>query len=269
LNGSHTYSYGWATSIASPQVAGLAALIKSVNPTYENWEIEDIIINTTDDIDAVNPSYAGLLGSGRINAYEAVYLATKPLNLIVTSVNDHPSLSWDSKSNSNVSGFYVYRKENSSSWVQIAYTARNVYTDRNVDTSNPADTFSYKVRAKYVSNDLSIDSDIVTIDGLMPKMPAGGEITVSNIPDEFSLSQNFPNPFNPSTTISFDLPTAEFVSLVVYNLNGQKIITLCDGFKDAGSYSMAFDGQDLSSGIYIYKITAGQKTSFKRMLLVK
>jgi subtilisin family serine protease len=85
LSGSHTYSYGGATSIAAPQVAGLAALIKSMAPSLENWMIRNIITSTTDNIDAVNPSYVGLLGTGRINSYNALNLISNvpsaPTNL--------------------------------------------------------------------------------------------------------------------------------------------------------------------------------------------
>ena len=89
------------------------------------------------------------------------------------------------------------------------------------------------------------------------------------IPDHYSLSQNYPNPFNPATRIKYDLPTAGHVTIEIYNVNGQKIATLVDQFREAGSYEVAFSGQYLSSGIYFYRIQAGVFEQVKKMILVR
>jgi len=89
------------------------------------------------------------------------------------------------------------------------------------------------------------------------------------IPDKFSLSQNYPNPFNPSTTIDFVLPSAKFVTLSIYNILGQKIATLANGMRKAGSYSLQFDASDLASGWYIYRLQTDSKVLSRKMLLIK
>jgi hypothetical protein len=88
-------------------------------------------------------------------------------------------------------------------------------------------------------------------------------------PQEFSLAQNTPNPFNPSTMVSYQLPVASAVKLTVYDMLGREVATLVNEMKDAGSYSVRFDGAGFSSGAYIYRLEAGSFVQTKRMLLVK
>lgn len=91
----------------------------------------------------------------------------------------------------------------------------------------------------------------------------------SNIPNEFSLSQNYPNPFNPSTVINFGVPKSSFVTLKVYDASGREVKTLFSGQKSAGYHSVTFNAVGLSSGLYFYKIEAGEYKEVKKMILVK
>lgn len=102
----------------------------------------------------------------------------------------------------------------------------------------------------------------------------GGGVTSVNeisstVPSEYSLEQNYPNPFNPSTTINFSISTSEFVTMKIYNSLGQEVSTVVNEFLNAGSYEVNFNAENLVSGMYIYKITAGSFTSTKKMLLLK
>ncbi len=81
------------------------------------------------------------------------------------------------------------------------------------------------------------------------------QITTSNLPDHYTLSQNYPNPFNPTTTIEYELPKDAFVKLIVYDILGREVQTLVNQEKAAGSYKVIFDGSNLSSGVYFYRIT--------------
>ena len=86
----------------------------------------------------------------------------------------------------------------------------------------------------------------------------------------FELYQNYPNPFNPSTKISFSLPASEKVSLKVYDILGRQVSTLIDNqYMSEGNHTIPFDGANLASGMYIYRIEAGKYTKTKKMLLVK
>ena len=91
----------------------------------------------------------------------------------------------------------------------------------------------------------------------------------SNLPAVYSLSQNYPNPFNPSTKISFALPKAGNVKLVVYDILGREVATLVNEFETAGNHTVDFNASNLASGVYLYKIEAGTFTDTKKMLLVK
>jgi hypothetical protein len=88
-------------------------------------------------------------------------------------------------------------------------------------------------------------------------------------PEGFSLSQNYPNPFNPTTTIDFTLNEAANVKLQVYNLRGQLIETLVDGYKNASTYNVVFDGANYASGTYIYRLSIGNASEVKKMVLLK
>lgn len=86
---------------------------------------------------------------------------------------------------------------------------------------------------------------------------------------EYSLFQNYPNPFNPITTISYDIPNDENVNIKVFDLTGREIQTLVNEMKQSGKYKIIFDGSNLASGVYFYKIEAGSFVKTRRMLLIK
>ncbi|MCW9097668.1 MAG: T9SS type A sorting domain-containing protein [Ignavibacteriaceae bacterium] len=93
--------------------------------------------------------------------------------------------------------------------------------------------------------------------------------TPSTTPTSYALGQNYPNPFNPSTKISYSIPVEGFVNLDVYNSIGQKVASLVNENKTAGTYEVNFDAAKLSSGIYFYKIASGNFTETKKMILMK
>ncbi len=89
------------------------------------------------------------------------------------------------------------------------------------------------------------------------------------LPEGFVLNQNYPNPFNPSTNISYSIPANGNVMLEVFNIQGQKVATLVEGFKSAGSHNLTFNASNLASGVYTYRLTAGNSVQVKKMLLIK
>ena len=97
----------------------------------------------------------------------------------------------------------------------------------------------------------------------------------ATVPESFTLSQNYPNPFNPATTIRFDLPRSEEIDLAVYSLTGQKVATLAHGMREAGAYTVRWDGRDddgreLGSGVYVYRLEAGEGVvETRKMVLVQ
>ncbi len=91
----------------------------------------------------------------------------------------------------------------------------------------------------------------------------------NSLPEVFSLEQNYPNPFNPSTSIQFRIPENSFVSLKIYNVLGKEIVTLINEEKNAGNYEVSFNASTLSSGVYFYKLEAGNFVQTRKMILMK
>lgn len=91
----------------------------------------------------------------------------------------------------------------------------------------------------------------------------------TEIPNEFFLAQNYPNPFNPTTTIRYGLPKTAGVTLDIFNVLGQKVLTIVDAEQEAGYYTVQFHGGRIASGVYIYQITAGEFRASRKLLLMK
>jgi hypothetical protein len=118
-------------------------------------------------------------------------------------------------------------------------------------------TGNYYYRLKQVDNDGSFNYSNQV------------EVNVTSQVISFNLDQNYPNPFNPSTTITYSLPFASNVKLSVYNAIGQQVKIVENVYKNAGSYKVTLNANDLNSGIYFYKIEAGQFSQVRKMILVK
>jgi hypothetical protein len=150
-----------------------------------------------------------------------------------------------------------------------------------------ADVTSYNLKVKsavgqvFVGTTRQENTQVISgflADTLLRSIPVSVE-QVDELPTKFLLEQNFPNPFNPSTIIHFQLPVANWVTLKVYNILGQEVATLVDEHKLAGKYDIQFsaergsayggDGSKLSSGVYFYRLTAADYISTKKLLLLK
>jgi parallel beta-helix repeat protein len=130
--------------------------------------------------------------------------------------------------------------------------------DFRITTTGTFDTLNFNI--KIYSNGYHLWSyDIIT----------ALEKEDEQIPKTYSLSQNYPNPFNPSTSIEFSLPKSEYVELKVFNILGEKVTTLVSDKLQSGSHTFQFDGSDLASGIYLYRIEAGEFQDVKKMVLIR
>ncbi|MBK8983002.1 MAG: T9SS type A sorting domain-containing protein [Ignavibacteria bacterium] len=114
---------------------------------------------------------------------------------------------------------------------------------------------------------------IVGFNGLIMKTTNGGLTKIYtntiSIPNVFALLQNYPNPFNPNTIINYELAITNFVKLIVYDVLGNEVAVLVNDKQSAGSYSVEFDGSGFASGVYFYKLEAGEFSETKRMVLLK
>ncbi len=116
-----------------------------------------------------------------------------------------------------------------------------------------------------VVNKLIRDGESLTL----PKSINQIKVQIVDVPTEFALEQNYPNPFNPSTTIKFGMPEDNKVTLELYNILGEKIATYLDKQLTAGYHEFKIDASELSSGVYIYRIVAGEFVQSKKMMLMK
>jgi hypothetical protein len=145
-----------------------------------------------------------------------------------------------------------------SGWVSYGY---------NIGSLVPASSNIYIGFRQWVTNSLidgaSFSLDLVTVTSLT------GVGNNNQIINSYNLSQNYPNPFNPTTTINFSIPKSGLVTIKVFDLLGKEVTTLVNDPKVAGTYSVNFDGTNLSSGVYFYKIEANDFVAVKRMMLIK
>ena len=134
----------------------------------------------------------------------------------------------------------------------------------------------YWIDLMVVSYDLFWPPRVTTYDTIFTFSITPTKVNEEQIsaPDEFELSQNYPNPFNPSTTIDYTVEKEGFADLLIYNILGQKVRTLVGEMKEAGAYSVRWDGRNeegekLPNGVYFYVLKTGDYTSSKKMILLK
>ena len=185
-------------------------------------------------------------------------------------VGSNVELKWKTATEINNFGFDVERaivsesfsenqESKSESWVKIGFVVgsgnSNVIKEYAFKDQNPKGGNKFNYRLKQIDiNGNHKYSNIATVEFL---------------PSEFSLKQNFPNPFNPITIIRYELPKSEFVSLKIYDILGKEVKTLVNENKNAGRYEVTLNASNLASGFYIYKLSTNTNVSIKKMLLLK
>jgi hypothetical protein len=219
------------------------------------------IIGIGSQFDSSTPPDGGYQIFPRFYATDFLPAGTIPVELtsFVASVNENNvTLSWSTATETNNQGFEI-QKSNGNEFLAIGFVSGNgtstevktySYTDRNLAAG------SYSYRLKQVDFDGTFAySDVVNADVTAPV--------------QFELSQNYPNPFNPSTTINFSIPQSSIVTLKVFNTLGQEVKTLVNQNMESGVHSISFDASDLNSGIYFYRLDAGQFSEVRKMTLIK
>ncbi len=173
--------------------------------------------------------------------------------------NGQVVLNWATASETNNQMFEIQRTTENSEFVTIGFVngagttteqQQYSYTDRTVDPG----TYSY--RLKQIDFDGRFDySNVVDVD-------VKGPLT-------FELKQNYPNPFNPTTNIKYNIPVASNVKLAVYNVVGEEVAVLVNGFVQEGFYEVTFNASSLPSGVYFYKLQSGNLVQTNKMMLLK
>jgi hypothetical protein len=171
--------------------------------------------------------------------------------------------------------FYTIKGISSSGWIVrpqfgFSYALPNGTAVMNFDLLIPALIFEDTSDVVNFRVSSGIDSTVYIEDSVrtyvaLTDAPESRE----TVPGEFELGQNYPNPFNPATTISYSLPARADVKLGIFNLLGQKVAEFHLGNQAAGNHSFRFTGESLSSGIYFYRLSAGEMSAVKKMVLMK
>lgn len=207
-------------------------------------------------------AYNSINRSGYSNESSATTILNSPTDLTLKkNSSGFAQLDWKDNSKSE-SGFTIEKKIDNGSFGKLIDIAANsiIYSDVQV---NVGQHLTYRVQAfnSIITSSYSNTAEIVIT----------GVETENSIPTEYSLKQNFPNPFNPETVIKYDLPKGGYVSLKIYDILGCEILTLVNAYQDAGSYELKCSANQLStvSGLYLYKLTANGYSSVKKMLLLK
>ncbi|HMQ68600.1 MAG TPA: T9SS type A sorting domain-containing protein [Ignavibacteria bacterium] len=174
------------------------------------------------------------------------------------------TLSWNTVSEISNRGFDIEKSAADNLWTKIGFvngngttntTSSYSYTDNNLTSGR----FAYRLKQ-------------IDFNGNFEYFNLTGDAVIG-VPESFKVAQNYPNPFNPSTKISYDLPADGKVSLKIFDISGKELFSLVDQYQTAGYYSVNFDGSNLSTGAYFYRVvTEGAEGNFiitKKMMLVK
>ena len=183
------------------------------------------------------------------------------LNSFTSSISDNNvTLSWSTATEKNNYGFEIERKSLDNDYKRIGFikgkgTATEINNYSYTDKSVAPGLYMYRLK--------QIDQN-----GEYKYYNLAGEINIGH-PAEYSLSQNYPNPFNPNTKIRYSIKDAGLIKIEIFDLLGRKVTTIVNEDKPAGEYVVNFNGNNLSSGIYFYKLTSGSFTQIKKMQLLK
>jgi hypothetical protein len=175
------------------------------------------------------------------------------------SNNGVVQLNWQTATEVNNHMFEIERKAEASEFTTIGYVEGSgttteprsySYTDNEVNTG----TYTYRLKQIDFDGTFTYSNEV--------------EVDVT-APLTFNLGQNYPNPFNPSTKINYSIPEDGNIKLAVYNIVGEEVAVLVNGFTQAGSFDVTFNASNLPSGVYIYKLQSANSVQTKKMLLLK
>lgn len=224
--------------------------------TYDNGSLIEIQINADvcADIITINGSFSGggTICTGALPVTLSLFNALTQKNNVM--------LYWKTETEINNSGFEVQRRTDSSGWSIIAFVQGNGTTNEPVEY-HYTDAKLMPGKYFYRLKQTDYNGNYEYFDLALP--------VIISKPNEYRLSQSYPNPSNPKCNIDYQVPENIKVNISVYDMLGKLVAVLVNAQKDAGIHTVEFNGTDLSSGTYIYTITAGQFKEVKKLILLK
>lgn len=278
------------TSMATPIAASTAALIWSANPDLTANQVRTILFNNTDDIDALNPSYAGLLGVGRVNAYSPLLDPTLPVELAVFTATYNPGeivLEWETFSEIENLGFEIFRSQSDESNYQLIASYQTNPVLVGLGNSTCGKQYQYFDRDitpgfiyRYVLYDVDYSGNRTAHGPIFVDLREGSEDhpDMAMPSEELCLSPNFPNPFNPFTRFQFYVPPQQqkdiLLRINIYDMNGRCVKNLSKKFLSYGWHTIVWDGRNdnglpLPTGFYFYHCQAGSYHRQGKMILIR
>lgn len=263
------YGYQPGTSMASPHVAGTAALVLSEDPSKSPSEVRNILEHTAEDVNGGGTD--NQLGHGRINAYKAVEQVTPPpapsnFHIANSSCTGcYVRLKWDGAI--SATSYEIYR-DKGSGFQKIATTTGGSYWD--YDT-RIGDDWSGTVVAYYAKAVNQYGTSGASSYDFTPEQKSLARETSEEaaLPDTTVLEAPAPNPVREQATIRYGLSEATDMRLSVYDVMGRRVATLARGWVPAGYHEATLQGPDLPSGVYLYRLEAGSFTQTKRLTVVR
>lgn len=257
-----TFAQYWSTNLDSIPAWNAAGTIT------HTMVVDSMGVYAGNATDGTNPAPAFV---GLIDFFKN--LADVPVQLssfTATVVNQNRvRLEWTTATETNNYGFYVQRSLGGTDNFQ---RLEGSFIPGHGTTITPH-SYSYIDAATagvlyYRLEQIDLDGSVHLSESVQATVLTGAD-EGKGLPKEYVLRQNYPNPFNPSTIIKFELPKESRVSLEIFNLIGQKVATVVEGMKPAGSYEVPFNASGLTSGVYMYKLSAGNQVFTKKMVLMK
>ena len=259
-----TSPQGSWTEVTNTTITALSATITQLTEDTEY----DVQVRATNDEGTSGWSDPGT--GTATGATEAGAISNAPENLQATAGNAEVTLRWDAPNNdsgANITGYAYRYKESGGDFI--------AYTD--IPESGPGEANARSYTVTELTNGLEYVFHVRALNEHGGGLPAEVTVALPGIvsseneerPAEVTLSANYPNPFNPETTIRYALPQAGQVHLAVYDLLGHEVAILVDQLKPAGNHTVRFGAGNLSSGLYVYRLQAGSEAIVRTMILVK
>jgi hypothetical protein len=218
-----------------------------------------------DNIHLNNAGHAILLDRVR----DAINIPPLPIELVsfkAVAKNNDVELMWTTLLEVNNYGFLVLRNGAEIGFVKGSGTTTQPNQYKYVDGSVPDGSYTYSLKQIDLDGTVHLLTLVALAQvGLTTKVSA----TNDNVLASFALKQNYPNPFNPSTTIMFEVPKSSVVRLSVYDLLGREVSALLNERRDAGVHEVEFEGSNLASGVYFYRLQTGDFVQTKKLMILK
>ncbi|MBX2976964.1 MAG: T9SS type A sorting domain-containing protein [Ignavibacteriaceae bacterium] len=252
-----TFRYYYDESELQGIVESNLILYKSETAEPNSWTKVGGAVNTTNNYVEVS----GVNSFSYWTAADSMNPIPVEFSLLSASVaSNRATIAWETASETNNKGFEVERLSSvSDSWLKIGFVEGKGNT---TETSNYSFRDNEKLSGKYSYRIKQIDFDGTYSHSELVEVDFG-------IPTEFGLNQNYPNPFNPSTTIEFQVPSDSNVEIKLYDVLGNEVSTLLNEKREAGIHSINVKLNNLGTGVYYYRMSAGNFNQVKKMLLIK